>query len=136
MDKQRKLFAVNAKDGTTKIYKNYSEIQKNLPSGFSVQGAAATTPDMTRFIFNRDNDLYFYDHTNRRFRRLTATPAKEQNPRFSPDGKWIAYTRDNNLFAYDLENSVEYQYTTDGSSTVYNGWASWVYYEEILGRGS
>ncbi len=135
-DKQRKIFAVSARDGSAKVYRDYSEIQKNLPSGFSAEGAAAATPDLTRFIFNRDNDLYFYDHSARRFRRLTATPAKEQNPRFSPDGKWIAYTRDNNLFAYDLENSVEHQYTTDGSSTVYNGWASWVYYEEILGRGS
>lgn len=28
------------------------------------------------------------------------------------------------------------QLTTDGSAAVYNGWASWVYYEEILERAS
>jgi dipeptidyl-peptidase-4 len=54
----------------------------------------------------------------------------------SPDGRWIAYTRGSNLFGYDLETSVEHQYTTDGSDRVYNGWASWVYYEEIFGRPS
>jgi dipeptidyl-peptidase-4 len=135
-DKQRKVYSVRVSDGSAKIYRDYSEIQKHLPAGFSAQASAAVTPDLTRFIFNRDNDLYFYDVSATQFRRLTATPSKEQNPHFSPDGKWIAYTRDNNLFAYDLQNAVEHQYTSDGSSTVYNGWASWVYYEEILGRAS
>src|SRR5574341_1502522 len=32
--------------------------------------------------------------------------------------------------------SKEYQYTSDGTDAIYNGWASWVYYEEILGRPS
>ncbi len=135
-DKQRKVFAVSVKDGSARVYRDYSDVQKNLPSGFNAQRAAATTPDLTRFIFNSADDLYFYDHSAKRFRRLTANPGKEQNPRFSPDGKWVAYTRDNNLYAYDLENEVEHQYTADGSATVYNGWASWVYYEEILGRTS
>lgn len=135
-DKRKKLFTVNAVDGSASITRDYSEIQKDLPEGFSAQSAAAVTPDSTRFIFNQSSDLYYYDALKRRFHRLTATPEKEQNPRFSPDGKWVAYTREHNLYAYDLENSVEHQYTTDGSSTVYNGWASWVYYEEILGRAS
>jgi len=57
-DKQRKVFAVNAVNGSARIYRDYSEIQKNLPAGFNAQSAAATTPDLSRFIFNRDNDLY------------------------------------------------------------------------------
>jgi dipeptidyl-peptidase-4 len=135
-DKQRRIFSVSAADGSARVYCDYNEIQKNLPEGFTAQAAAATTPDLNRFIFSENGDLYFYDTVANHFHRLTATPGSEQNPRFSPDRKWIAYTRDHNLFAYDLENSVEHQYTTDGSDTVYNGWSSWVYNEEILGRSS
>lgn len=60
----------------------------------------------------------------------------EKNVTVSPDGKWVAYTRRNNLYAMELETKKEIQFTTDGNdSTILNGYASWVYYEEILGRG-
>ena len=55
----------------------------------------------------------------------------------SPDGKRIAYTKkDNNLYTTELVSNKEVQLTTDGSETILNGYASWVYYEEILGRAS
>ena len=133
---QRRVYAVRATDGASRVYRDYVEEQKNLPAGFSLQAAAASMPELGRYILNRDGDLHYYDAQTKRLRRLTATPGLEENPRFSPNGNWVAYTRDHNLFAYDLENSVEHQYTSDGSDSVYNGWASWVYYEEILGRGS
>jgi dipeptidyl-peptidase 4 len=133
---QRRTYAVNATTGESRIYRDAGEDQKNLPAGFSLQGSAASMPELGRHILIHEDDLYFYDVQSKKLRRLTATPSREENPRFSPNGNWVAYTRDHNLFAYDLENSVEHQYTTDGSDSVYNGWASWVYFEEILGRGS
>jgi dipeptidyl-peptidase-4 len=54
----------------------------------------------------------------------------------SPDGKWQAYTRKNNLYAKELSTGKELQLSDDGSDNVYSGYAAWVYYEEILGRGS
>lgn len=55
----------------------------------------------------------------------------------SPDGKFIAYTKkDNNLYVKEVFSGKEKQLTTDGSATILNGYASWVYYEEILGRSS
>ncbi|MBS1563015.1 MAG: DPP IV N-terminal domain-containing protein, partial [Bacteroidetes bacterium] len=55
----------------------------------------------------------------------------------SPDGKWLAYVKkDNNLYIKEKSSGKETQLTTDGSETVLNGYASWVYYEEILGRQS
>ncbi len=61
----------------------------------------------------------------------------EKNVTASPDGKWVAYTRKNNLYAMEVETKKEIQITKDGNdSTILNGYASWVYYEEILGRGS
>ena len=59
-----------------------------------------------------------------------------QNITPSPNGKWVAYTKKNNLYALDISTGKETQFTTDGSETILNGYASWVYYEEILGRAS
>lgn len=73
--------------------------------------------------------------------RQQAVPAigisDARNITTSPDGKWVAYTRkDNNLYAMDLATKTVTQITKDGSETILNGYASWVYYEEILGRAS
>src|SRR5690606_18628664 len=38
------------------------------------------------------------------------------------------------LYSVSVDNGSETQYTTDGTDVIYNGWSSWVYYEEILGR--
>jgi dipeptidyl-peptidase-4 len=62
--------------------------------------------------------------------------ANEKNATLSPDGKKAAFTRNNNLFVKELATGKETQITTDGSDSVYNGWAAWLYYEEILGRSS
>ena len=70
-------------------------------------------------------------------RQLTQSPEiEEKNPTLSPDGKFVAFTRENDLYAVEVSSGKEIRYTTDGSDVVYNGWSSWVYYEEILGRST
>ena len=54
----------------------------------------------------------------------------------SPDGKFVAFTRGNDLYTLRLSDNKEFRLTTDGSEVILNGYASWVYMEEILGRGS
>lgn len=68
--------------------------------------------------------------------QLTFDEAEEKNARLSADKSKIAYTKANDLYIIDLVTYEERRLTHDGSETVYNGWASWVYYEEILGRSS
>lgn len=59
------------------------------------------------------------------------------NATLSPDKKWVAYTKkDNNLYVTELLTKKETQLTTDGSDVILNGYASWVYFEEVLGRSS
>ncbi|MPY87618.1 MAG: prolyl oligopeptidase family serine peptidase [Luteitalea sp.] len=135
-DENRTFYVVSVPDGRAMLHRDEARLEAGLPKGWRLRDAAATSPDHNAFVFDKDDDLYYFDLTAKRVRQLTATSAGEQNPRFSPDGKRIAYTREHNLFAYDLTDDLEHQLTTDGSDTVYNGWASWVYYEEILGRAS
>lgn len=84
----------------------------------------------------KDGNIFLTGINGAPDRQLTANPGLEINPRFSEDQKRIAFTRDNDLFVIDVETGLERRLTTDGDSLIYNGYASWVYYEEILGRGS
>lgn len=59
-----------------------------------------------------------------------------KNITLSPDGKYVAYTKDNDLYAMELATKKETRFTQDGSELILNGYASWIYYEEILGRAS
>src|SRR5690606_33047440 len=87
----------------------------------------------TRVIIKK-NDI-FLQSADGQERQLTNSPdVEEQNPTLSPDGKYVAFTRKSNLYSVSVDNGSETQYTTDGTDVIYNGWSSWVYYEEILGR--
>ncbi len=58
------------------------------------------------------------------------------NPTYSPDSTKIAYTKGNDLYVKDVATDAETRLTFDGSELILNGYASWVYYEEIFGRQS
>ena len=61
---------------------------------------------------------------------------KGDNVTLSPDGKYMAYTRNNDLYTYNISNGKETRWTHDGSDVILNGYASWAYMEEILGRST
>jgi dipeptidyl-peptidase-4 len=83
----------------------------------------------------RSNDIYIqYGKTEPK--RLTSSAAEEKNPTLSPDGQYVAFTRDFDLYAVEVATGKEIRYTTDATDVIYNGWSSWVYYEEILGRAT
>ena len=71
-----------------------------------------------------------------KFADFPIQPADAVNLTYSPDSTKLAFTRENNLWVVDIASGKETQLTTDGTETVMNGYASWVYYEEILGRPS
>lgn len=83
----------------------------------------------------KDNDIFYKDAAGNE-RQLTKDKPVEKNPTLSPDGTQVAFTRNNDLYSIDIKTNTETRYTNDGSDVIYNGWASWVYYEEILGRAS
>ena len=72
-------------------------------------------------------------------KKFMALPlAKEvKNPTLSPSGDKVAFTdASNNLGVWDAATGEVKKLTTDGTNVIMNGYASWVYYEEILGRPS
>lgn len=127
---------VNALTGEEGLYVDFSPYNKYLPFDFNMTGISSHSSDYTKFIFSSDNDLYLFNSSNDELIQLTENISEEKNPVFSPDDNKIAFTRDNDLYVIDLVTLTETRLTHDGSELIYNGWASWVYYEEILGRSS
>lgn len=62
--------------------------------------------------------------------------AEDYNVTLSPDGTKEAFTRNNDLWVRNVSTGMETRLTMDGSSVILNGYASWVYYEEVFGRSS
>ncbi len=84
--------------------------------------------------FTKNKDLYI--KINEVETRLTNDTIPEINATLSPDGKYVAFTKNNNLYAVEIATKKENKLTNDGSDVILNGYASWVYTEEILGRAS
>jgi dipeptidyl-peptidase 4 len=107
-----------------------------LPAGTALTMNDVLSPDSKSIVIVKDNDLYLFTSADKVIKRLTNDKAPEVNTRFSTDGKKIAYTKNKDLYVYDLSEEKETRLTFDASDKIYNGYASWVYFEEILGRPS
>lgn len=87
-------------------------------------------------VYLQDKDVFIRQGTGAP-KQLTHSPeVEEKNPTLSPDNQYVAFTRKNDLYAVRVTDGHEIRYTSDATDVIYNGWASWVYYEEILGRSS
>ena len=94
-----------------------------------------TTSHVKATVTVKNNDI-FYKAADGTEKKLTDNKDEEKNPTLSPDALKVAFTRNNDLYVTDIASGKEERLTNDGSDVIYNGWASWVYYEEILGRSS
>ena len=91
-------------------------------------------PDGTALLVNNTEDPLLFDLEAGTLTTLNTGAGVEMHPRFSPDGRRIAWVRDNNLWVYDLALNLEIRLSHDGSETVFNGVFDWVYEEELAGR--
>jgi dipeptidyl-peptidase-4 len=97
--------------------------------------AYAWSPKGDAILLVIGGDLYLESLDDHEVRRLTRTEAEEKDPRFSPDGRHIAYVRDFDLYVMDVERGGELRLTSDGQENVaLNGTNDWVYEEEIWDR--
>lgn len=111
-------------------------LNSSLPQKITLTDDDVISPDNKRVIIIQDNDLFYFAAGENELRRLTYDKLSEVNTRFSPDSKKIAYTKNKDLYVFDLIKNKEIRLTFDATGSIYNGYASWVYMEEILGRAS
>jgi dipeptidyl-peptidase 4 len=112
------------------------KLAETLPAGYLLTSSDIISSDWKSVIFVRENDLFYFSTGAKEATRLTNNPIPEMNPQFSPDGRKIAFTRNKDLYVYDLVDKKEIRISSDATDKIYNGWSSWVYMEEILGRPS
>ncbi|MHC1704292.1 MAG: DPP IV N-terminal domain-containing protein [Tenuifilaceae bacterium] len=142
MDENKKpiVQSVNIKTGKAVVVpaqkSSRDKISEALPKEYKLSRTDLISTDGNSVLINKDNDLYYFTLGKSEVARLTKDSIPEMNARFSPDGKKIAYTKKNDLYYYDLAANKEIRLTHDATDKIYNGWASWVYMEEILGRAS
>ncbi len=125
--------------------------QKEGPGGFNriPRDWKWTGPSEVTFTYDgtyTDSTAFAYDASKGRFAYGVSAPEKftdfpvhpegAVNLTYSPDSTKLAFTRDNDLWVVDIATAEEKRLTTDGTDLILNGYASWVYYEEIFGRPS
>ena len=93
--------------------------------------------DSTAFVLNsRTGEKTVGVKAPAKYFMFPVRPKGAVNMTYSPDSTKIAFTRDNDLYVVDIATEVETRLTFDGTDVIMNGYASWVYYEEIFGRAS
>ncbi len=86
-----------------------------------------------RSIWRRSSEMTYYLHDRRTgvTRRLAAGNRPQSNAQFSPDSRQVAWVMGNDLYVHDLERGKTRRLTKDGSDTIINGKADWLYEEEF-----
>lgn len=76
--------------------------------------------------------LYNYDIRRNMITKLTNNSDKQAAPKFSRDGRMLAYVADNDIWLVKFDFETESQVTKDGAiGKIINGATDWVYEEEF-----
>ena len=94
--------------------------------------APAATTNVDKQVVVKNANLFLKE--NGVETQLTFDAAEEKNPTLSPDGNYVGYTKNNNLYTLNLADKKEMAITHEDTKGILNGYASWVYFEEIFGR--
>ncbi len=114
-------FTVDARTG-----EEIATVDESIPTK-SIDGSKGT-------ILTKEGNLFL--NRNGKELQLTNDKEKKSNATISPDGKYVAFTKNNDLYTIEINSKKLNRLTNDGSKLILNGYASWVYMEEILGRSS
>ncbi len=93
--------------------------------------------DSTSFVINARNGRRSDGvKAPEKYGKFPLNPEGAVNLTYSPDSTKLAFTRNNDLYVVDIASGRETRLTDDGTDLILNGYASWVYYEEIFGRST
>ena len=88
-------------------------------------------PDGNSLLFIGTNSMVLLDLKTMQAKPVASSDDEIEDPKFSPDGKWISFSRSANLFAINLASGETKTLTTGGSEEVLKGKLDWVYPEEL-----
>lgn len=114
------------KETTAKEY-----VYNTVTKQYSVAPAAAL-PLAEKQVMVKNANIFLKENGTET--QLTFDAAEEKNPTLSPDGNFVGYTKNNNLYTVSIADKKETAITSENTKGILNGYASWVYFEEIFGR--
>ena len=88
--------------------------------------ASSISPDGNTIVFEYQGDLYTVSAKGGEARQLTSNPAYDGYPKYSPDGKWIAFTSERNgsmdVFVISPNGGKPRRLTTNSATETLQGW--------------
>ena len=131
---------------TSKIH---DEREKERVSRYHV-AAYTWAPDSKHLLFDAQGQLWYYSLETGTAVQLTASPDPSEDPKFSPDGKRLAFVRKHNLYLHGVSGEEGERLLTDKDKdtkrrtriarkmgdNILNGEVDWVYAEELAVRSN
>ena len=108
------------------------------------------SPDSKYLLFDSQGQLWYYSLDTGTAVQLTSSPDPSQDPKFSPDGKRLAYVRKHNLYLHPVsgeegerplmreekEKDKDKDRAKEKEENILNGEVDWVYAEELSVRSN
>jgi dipeptidyl-peptidase 4 len=89
------------------------------------------SPDGNSLLFVGSNRLVLLDLQAMTPKPILSSEEEIEDPKFSPDSRWISFSRSANLFVVNISSGAVTALTTGGSEEVLKGKLDWVYPEEL-----
>ena len=105
-------------------------------------------PDSKHLLFDSQGQLWYYSLDTGTAVQLTSSPDPSEDPKFSPDGKQLAYVHKHTLYVHPLsgddgerplireEKEKSRDDSNAGKDDILNGEVDWVYAEELAVRSN
>jgi dipeptidyl-peptidase-4 len=153
-DEHRELWYADAAAGEKKLLVNNTKLASLAPSLEKIKDDREKdrltryhidpyqwAPSSQQLLFNSQGQLWLYIIESGAAVQITSSDGKNSDPKFSSDGKKLAYLRGHNLYVRDIPNGIERALTQErpakeGSENILNGEVDWVYAEELSVRSN
>jgi len=159
------LWYVDAVTGEKKILASETKLSQLAPPVSKIKderekervtryhvAAYTWSPDSKHLLFDSHGQLWYYSLDTGTAVQLTSSPDASQDPKFSPDGKRLAYVRKHNLYVHPVSGEEGERPLTreekekgkdkdrdkdkDKDDNILNGEVDWVYAEELAVRSN
>jgi dipeptidyl-peptidase-4 len=107
-----------------------SEQQKEAVTRYGIAGYH-WAPDSKHLLFDSQGQLWLYSLESATATQITSVTDPVSDPKFSPDGRRIAYLLKHDLYVQGPGKERPVRLTKDGGDNLLNGEVDWVYEEEL-----